>query len=313
MTEEQEAPAAEAEPTAAPEGEGEQQQPDPKVEARARDMGWVPKDRYKGDPEKWRSAEEYVRRGEEVLPIVAAEKRRLEQQLTETKAEFKETLARVERMNQKALERQRLQIEQQFEGVKTAYVETGNVKGYNDAERAKKQALKDFDEAVADKEDDKAKPNGKANGADGLNQRDRGELKDWVDSNPWYNRSPKLHGAADEHFDDVSREMPYASMAEKLAEVSKRVEDEFPSLFGKKGSGGTRHAAVEGSGGRGPEGGDGGGEYWAKVPAAVKATAKQHIEEERLFDALVGAERGKPLTPAQLRQAREAWAKDFLS
>jgi len=52
------------------------------VEQKAIKMGWTPKDQFKGDPAKWRPAEEFVERGENMLPIVKA---RMAQQATEIK------------------------------------------------------------------------------------------------------------------------------------------------------------------------------------------------------------------------------------
>lgn len=51
------------------------------IEAKAKSMGWVPKEEFRGDPERFTDAAEYVRRGEEMLPIVRAENRRLQEQL----------------------------------------------------------------------------------------------------------------------------------------------------------------------------------------------------------------------------------------
>lgn len=53
----------------------------PDLDARAREMGWRPQEEFKGDPEKWVDAAEFVRRGEEVLPLVKAENRRLHQKI----------------------------------------------------------------------------------------------------------------------------------------------------------------------------------------------------------------------------------------
>ena len=50
------------------------------VETRAKAMGWQPQSEFRGDPAKWRPAEEYVQRGEELLPIVQASERRLRQE-----------------------------------------------------------------------------------------------------------------------------------------------------------------------------------------------------------------------------------------
>jgi len=55
----------------------------PEVREKALDMGWIPPERYKGDPDKFVDAEDFVRRGEEVLPIVKARARKLEGQVGE--------------------------------------------------------------------------------------------------------------------------------------------------------------------------------------------------------------------------------------
>lgn len=58
------------------------------IEARARDLGWVPAEEYRGDPSTWRSAEDFVERGERILPIVKSHNRKLEADLARTNAEM---------------------------------------------------------------------------------------------------------------------------------------------------------------------------------------------------------------------------------
>lgn len=69
------------------ESEGEQQQeqqPNPD-EDKARRMGWVPREEFRGDPAKWVPAEEFNRRGEEQIPLLRASLRRMEQELAAQK------------------------------------------------------------------------------------------------------------------------------------------------------------------------------------------------------------------------------------
>ena len=40
------------------------------IEEKAVAMGWVPLEEWKGDPEQHRPADEFVARGEQILPIV---------------------------------------------------------------------------------------------------------------------------------------------------------------------------------------------------------------------------------------------------
>lgn len=59
------------------------------IEDRARALGWVPQEEFRGDVEKWRSAEEFLQRGEEVMPILRANNRKLESELARLAAENK--------------------------------------------------------------------------------------------------------------------------------------------------------------------------------------------------------------------------------
>ena len=50
-------------------------------EEKALEMGWVPQDKWTGDPDKWTDARSYVERGEQILPILRANNRRLQDDL----------------------------------------------------------------------------------------------------------------------------------------------------------------------------------------------------------------------------------------
>ena len=51
------------------------------IEDRARQMGWVPLEQFKGSEDKWVDAETFVERGEQVLPILRANNHRLHNDL----------------------------------------------------------------------------------------------------------------------------------------------------------------------------------------------------------------------------------------
>lgn len=52
------------------------------VERQARDMGWQTKDQWRGPPEGWVDAHEYVKRGETFVPFLRAERTRLRSELS---------------------------------------------------------------------------------------------------------------------------------------------------------------------------------------------------------------------------------------
>jgi len=60
------------------------------LEAEARKMGWTPKEDFKGDPSKWRPADEFVERGKSMLPIVQAKMRKQETEIAELKQTVKD-------------------------------------------------------------------------------------------------------------------------------------------------------------------------------------------------------------------------------
>lgn len=68
----------------------ESQQPI-EVQREAEKMGWIPPTRFKGDPGRFVDADLYLKRGEEVLPIVKEQNKRLHNELDSLKRESQAT------------------------------------------------------------------------------------------------------------------------------------------------------------------------------------------------------------------------------
>lgn len=81
MAEETELPPEEGTETivAPPEGETEEQQADP-VEALAREMGWAPKDQFRGDETEWKPAADFIKAGRDINRSISRELRGLKEQ-----------------------------------------------------------------------------------------------------------------------------------------------------------------------------------------------------------------------------------------
>jgi hypothetical protein len=58
------------------------------VETQARNLGWSPKEQFKGKPENWVDAETYVNRGEQIMPILRRNNEKLTGELNGTKGEL---------------------------------------------------------------------------------------------------------------------------------------------------------------------------------------------------------------------------------
>lgn len=149
-------------------------------EAEASKMGWVPQEKFRGDPERWVDAASFVKRGEEVLPIVKA-------QLRETRAELdevKKAATEWQRMQEQDYARREVewkaQLEQARQDRKDA-VAQGDGEKFEAAETAVREL-------------ETAKPKDpKADAPKGPDP----EFKAWLDENPWYASDRKLRLKAD--------------------------------------------------------------------------------------------------------------------
>ena len=68
----------------------------------ARKQGWVPEDEWKGDPDKWRPAEEFVERGKNIIPILNDRLAKTEQMIETLVKTQKAELKRVKEEQGKA-------------------------------------------------------------------------------------------------------------------------------------------------------------------------------------------------------------------
>lgn len=65
----------------------------PEQQQAAEKMGWIPPSRFKGDPERFVDADQYIERGETVLPIVKEQNKRLHAEVNELRTQAAKTEA----------------------------------------------------------------------------------------------------------------------------------------------------------------------------------------------------------------------------
>lgn len=213
-----------------------QQDDGPSVEDRALMMGWTPKDQFKGDPDKWVDAETFVKRGEEFLPFLKANNRRLEQALERANAKtaslekaVSKAIEHVSKAEAKAYERAMRDIQARLDEAAAA----GDVQGVREA----------TDELVELAAEAKAE----AKPAKTPAPEPDAEFEAWKADNPWFGKDKALTAATVAIADDVANE-GYTGKAQ-IKEVDRRLRDEFPHKFAKPENPNRRQpAAVEGSG-----------------------------------------------------------------
>lgn len=195
------------------------------IQEQAMSQGWVPKDEYKGDPEKWVDAGEFIRRGELFTKIEHQNKRikdmeRALHEITRHHSQVKEV------EYQRALATLRAQ--------KKTALEEGDADAVIAAEEAI-DAVKEHQRAA--QYEPQVEQSGEAHP----------EFVEWKTKNAWYENDPDLNawanGLAPRY---VSQGLSPSQVLQKLAE---EVKVKFPNKFQNPRQ--NRPSAVEGGGPRG--------------------------------------------------------------
>lgn len=292
------------------------EQDSPETIALAREMGWKPEAEWRGEPPKggFTSATEYVRRGEKILPIVNARAKKAEARVAELEAKLErqeaqhgDTIRRIERMSNVALENQRLNITAQYSQRKEAAVEIGDKAAYQQADKDEKEALKAIDERLKENEEDKGQKRQQTE----LPRQVKDTIDEWITENPWFNSNKRMNAYAQSIHVELFQEKPGLSLRQNLDEVAKEVRKRFPEAFDgasedqEDEAPRRRGSPVEG-GSRLNGGGGSGGSKYSKLPPEAKAICDKFIKEDGLF--LKSGETAEK----DLAKARERYAEQYL-
>lgn len=157
--------------------------------SRAAELGHVPLEKWTGPKDKWVNARDYIAKGEEILPIVKAQKRALERQVAELKTTIDATNADVAVFRDfvtKAAERKYQEQMATALKAKEEAIDEGSGKAVTAADKEIARIEKekaDADEAA------KKKPAGTATG-------DHPDYAAWLTDNSWYAEDLDLQAAA---------------------------------------------------------------------------------------------------------------------
>ena len=306
---------------ATPEGEAPEEPKTiaPETVQKARDMGWVPKDEWRGNPDIWREADEFARRGEEVLPIVQSSNRRmkeeiarnktemadLREQMGSLKGEFEETLAtrtkRLEGMTKAALASQREQLFKTFEVEKRKAVAEGNTDEYDRLSGEQHDAMSKF-KPEADFAEEAPAPKVKEPKQE--SQKVPPEVGTWMETNQWFTRDAAMTAWATARHQEIMDAHPAMSLADNLAKVTDEAKVTFPAKFGieptTNGAAKPHAPSVEGGGRQAQAAAKDKG--WNDLPPEAKQAAKNNFE-----DGLFGADKSKE--KAQREYAEIYWSQ----
>lgn len=178
-------------------------------EAEARAQGWTGPENWRGDPDKFKTAEQFVKDGENIPAILKSKVDRLEQRVEQLLASNQ----KVNEMTQRTLEKEKKEkqkLVKQLEEVRKQAVTDGDGEAFDRADKQLEDLKTDHIETQ---------------GIDPL-------AKNWLEHNTWYETNDKLAAFADGIADRLVAQ-GYTGQA-YFDELTKRTMDTFPEDFGNK-------------------------------------------------------------------------------
>ena len=192
------------------------------AEVKARRLGWLPKGEFRGDPDRWRPAEEYLARGETIMPLLQRDNDRLHGRISNLEKEIKETREVAgelrdfaSKAEERAYERAKREIQAKIEAA-AANADPNTVR----TEMANLDQLE---------KDHKVAPKEKTNGATPAIDP---EIQGWINTESWYTKDRTLNAFATDTYGELERAKPGMSTAERLAETKRLTQEKFPEKFG---------------------------------------------------------------------------------
>ena len=280
--------------------------PDEVVIKQARDMGWTPQDKFKGDPEKWVDADEFVRRGEQLMPLLRKTNQRLKEDLAARDAEIDNLRSKTENM-QATLDRldahysaaNKRAAEQAITGLKDQ-LKSAREDGDVDKEvellqqiglaQSEVQRLTDEDAKKKEKEKDKPPVEDKAT------PKIDPSLKAWQRENDWFGTDPKKTRQFNRIAEDLREDLNESGEDDKYSPVEflERCSELWEEQFGEaklpsKTDGGNRSGGSQSPGSV---------KGWNQLPKEAKEACLADV------DVLVGEGKRFPTL--------EDWKKEYV-
>lgn len=248
----------------------EQEAPGRDYENEAREMGWQPQEKYKGDPGKWVDAQEFVERGEHILPILKANTNKLRSELLTRDQELAKLRTSVE-ASDKAIKamRKHYQESQQREREQARseliqQIKDAKLLGDVDSEVDLMEKLQALHEGVEKGEESETPTETKQGPKTGETQLSP-EFLEWKQENPWFENTSNP--------EDMKRTRKLVRIAYDLRDdgdttQGKAFFEKAVSVLNEREGKGTRSSKVE-SGGV-PSGGRTGGRTFDRLPKEAK-------------------------------------------
>ena len=212
-------------------------------EAEAAEMGWVPKDQFRGDPERWTDAKSFVEKGETFIPFLKASNRKLEEQLeaernarANDRAEFDKRVKRLENVTENSRKQQKEAYDRELKRIKA-----GQAKAVEDGDTATFRALESERDAL-----DASKL--ATDVPDEPKQDDAATVQAFVAKNPWYTNNYEMASEAQNYCGFLAAQG--VPIKDQLERTEAHIREKFPEHFGEKKK---EKKVTKGTAGDGPD------------------------------------------------------------
>jgi len=206
------------------------------AEKQAWSQGWRPKEffagkRKDGSERPFISAEEFLSKSKETLPVANDRLKKLTEELAETKRLAKEAQERISKAEKKGYEKALAEIESK----QSEAVELGDTESFKKLKEEEKELINSqftqepvVEDVVAPQEQKDAPQQPQQSL---LTPKEEQALQEWSARNSWMRTDHKLAGYAIAAEKQLLEEKPYLSLNERLEIVEQEVKEVFHSKF----------------------------------------------------------------------------------
>lgn len=201
-------------------------------ESRARRLGWHPLAEFRGKPEDWRDADEFLAVGEAAAPVMRANNNRLHdlaerqdrelntmrQTVAEQAAKLEELTLLAQRADKRGYDRAMAELRER----RAEAVETGDSKAFAQFDEQMETLRTEFHAAPPKRETPPPTPP--------LDPA----YPEFFAANPWFNSDTTLKAAMIAAHNLVMVKHPAMDLREQLKQAKDRVIEEFPAKFGRR-------------------------------------------------------------------------------
>jgi hypothetical protein len=245
---------------------------DPQVEREAKNLGWKPREQFKGKEEDWVPADEFLEKGKHILPILSENNRKLQRDLLTRDAEIGTLKAQIHNANIAIEKLERHYTEANKRAVDNAKRELRKelIEARNDNDVDKQLELEEkidqLDKATQDTERQPEKKNDSPPA-----NKPTPEMQAWYQANPWFGSDTKKTKAVSRIAEDLRDEGSPLFGVEFMDECLRIYEEQQQPAQTRQTS------KVEGH--QISTRGSGGGKTFASLPAAAKQACWDDVDD----------------------------------